>query len=401
MEQLSLGDSSSVERYQHIGTSELNPHLLILLGDMEQPTGAANLSQQFVRAVRHHVPPSALTVLSLDEAVGWYWGDYPKEAFRPESRRVRLDRNVRFALRTMQEGLAKRSCFIFSFGAAYSPFCLVIKCLVGSDYAVYAHDLRDWNLGSNLVRKGLKGASWIIANSRDTQQRVLEYIPRAPERVPILPPAVDGHCFRPNDKRQDLIERYALKGHQVLLCVGRLALAELDGKGYPALIRALPEVLCQMPKVKLLMVGSGDGQGQLCDLAVNLGVQDHMVFAGRVPDEQMCDHYNLCDVFVLPSVQEGFGMVYTEALACGKPVIGGAARGALDALLDGRLGLLVDPDDVPGLADAIIRMLQGNVDPHLLDPTYLRETVQANYGFERFTERVGELLEMVLGERQA
>lgn len=90
-------------------------------------------------------------------------------------------------------------------------------------------------------------------------------------------------------------------------------------------------------------------------------------------------------------------MVYTEALACGKPVIGGDEAGALDALLDGRLGLLVNPNNVQGLTDAIIRMLRGEVEPHLLDPVYLRTTVLAHYGFERFTERVGELLQAMLG----
>jgi glycosyltransferase involved in cell wall biosynthesis len=69
----------------------------------------------------------------------------------------------------------------------------------------------------------------------------------------------------------------------------------------------------------------------------------------------------------------------------------------LDALLDGRLGILVNPGDTHGLADAIVRMLQGDVEPHLLDPIYLRETVLAHYGFDRFMEQVGVLLETVLG----
>lgn len=68
-------------------------------------------------------------------------------------------------------------------------------------------------------------------------------------------------------------------------------------------------------------------------------------------------------------------MVYTEALACGKPVVGGNVKGAFDALLDGKLGLLVDPDDNNSLAETIINVLKGNIVPHLSNPDYLRETV--------------------------
>ncbi len=89
-------------------------------------------------------------------------------------------------------------------------------------------------------------------------------------------------------------------------------------------------------------------------------------------------------------------MVYLEALACGKPVIGGAGTGAEEALLGGKLGLLVDPDNTEQVGEAIVRMLRGEVDTHMIDPVYLRKTVLAHYGLERFTKRVGELVETML-----
>ena len=167
-------------------------------------------------------------------------------------------------------------------------------------------------------------------------------------------------------------------------------------KRQDAVVRALPTVVTEVPEAKCLFVGPCDGDTRLHNLASECRVDARVVFAGPVPHEALEQYYNLCDLFVLPSKSESFGIVYLEALACGKPVIGGKGTGAEDALLDGRLGLLADPDDVPGLADAIIRMLKGDVEPHLLDPQYLRETVLAHYGFERFTERVGELLQTML-----
>ena len=76
-------------------------------------------------------------------------------------------------------------------------------------------------------------------------------------------------------------------------------------------------------------------------------------------DEEIVDYYNLCDIFVIPSKGEGFGIVYLEALACGKPVIGGNQDGAIDALCNGELGLLIDPDSVDEIASNLSDILQG------------------------------------------
>ena len=375
--------------------------LLVLIGDKEQITGAAKLSWHFVHALRQHTPRSSLTVLSLDEAVGWYWGAYPKKTFRSDSWWARLDRNVRFALRVIQEGVAKRSGFIFSLSIEFIPLCYMLNRFMRYRYAVYVHDLFtpiSKSYFSKLIKKGLKNASRILVISRDTRIQVLECATIIQERIQLIPPPVDEYRFQIKKKSQTLMEKHGLDGYKVLLCVGRLAPMELEMKGYLAILRALPRIISRIPMVKLLVVGSGDGQKELYDLTVRLNIENHVVFAGFVPDEQMCDYYNLCDLFVLPSIKEGFGMVYTEALACGKPVIGGDQAGALDALLDGLLGLLVNPNNVQGLTEAIIRMLRGEVEPHLLDPVYLRTTVLAHYSFERFTERIGELLEIMYGD---
>lgn len=87
-----------------------------------------------------------------------------------------------------------------------------------------------------------------------------------------------------------------------------------------------------------------------------------MTFAGRVPAEELADHYRLCDVFAMPSTGEGFGIVFLEAMACGKPVIGGTRDAAVDALRHGELGVLVDPEDPVQLRDALIAVLVGEAE---------------------------------------
>ena len=84
-----------------------------------------------------------------------------------------------------------------------------------------------------------------------------------------------------------------------------------------------------------------------------------VTLAGFVPDAELPDYYSLCSAFAMPSKREGFGIVYLEAMACGKPAIAGDRDGARDALLDGEIGVLVDPDDVEAFAAAVVEVLSG------------------------------------------
>jgi glycosyltransferase involved in cell wall biosynthesis len=95
----------------------------------------------------------------------------------------------------------------------------------------------------------------------------------------------------------------------------------------------------------------------------------------------------------MPSKREGFGIVYLEALACGKPCLGGDRDGAIDALCQGELGALVNPDDVDEIATTLIQILQGSYpNPSIYQPELLREKVIDVYGFKKFKQTLGDLL---------
>ena len=83
------------------------------------------------------------------------------------------------------------------------------------------------------------------------------------------------------------------------------------------------------------------------------GVGAAVRFVGQVARQELPDYYRLADVFVMPSTGEGFGIVFLEASAADLPVIGGNRDGSVDALAEGRIGTLIDPDDVHGLVEAI------------------------------------------------
>ena len=112
------------------------------------------------------------------------------------------------------------------------------------------------------------------------------------------------------------------------------------------------------------------------------------------PDAELPDYYALCSAFAMPSKREGFGIVYLEAMACGKPAIAGDRDGARDALLDGEIGVLVDPDDVGAFAAAAVEVLSGrHPNRAIYDPARLRRRVIESFGPERFRARLEQILD--------
>src|SRR5690606_22354428 len=128
-------------------------------------------------------------------------------------------------------------------------------------------------------------------------------------------------------------------------------------KGYDRVIQSLAEIRRHVPDAHYLIVGRGDDSERVRTLAREHNLADHITLAGFVPDNELPDHYALCDLFIMPSKGEGFGIVFLEALASGKPVLGGNRDGSRDPLMDGELGALVDPDDCNAIASESVAIL--------------------------------------------
>jgi glycosyltransferase involved in cell wall biosynthesis len=209
-----------------------------------------------------------------------------------------------------------------------------------------------------------------------------------------LPNTFDHNRFNIAGKPTHLLERYGLKSEQpIILTVNRLSLCE-SYKGYDKVLEALPQIRKAIPNIHYVIVGKGDARPHIEQLIRERQLQDCVTLTGFIPDAELCDYYNLCDVFAMPSKLEGFGIVYLEALACGKPTLGGNQDGAIDALCHGELGALVNPDDVEALAQTIIQILQKTYSkPLLYHPQELRQKVIDIYGYERFKQTLTQYLE--------
>lgn len=214
------------------------------------------------------------------------------------------------------------------------------------------HGIEAWPAPGALQRALVRRVDTLVSVSRFTLGRVQAWAGLPPDRTAVVPNAIDLGAYAPGPRRPGLLARYGLAGRHVVLTLGRMAAAERY-KGHDEILAVLPALAERVPDVAWLIAGDGDDRPRLEARARDLGVADRVVFAGYVSDDEKLDHLRLADVFAMPGRGEGFGIVYLEALACGVPVIASSADASREAVLDGALGAVVDPDDPASLLDAL------------------------------------------------
>lgn len=304
-------------------------------------------------------------------------------------------RTAVFATQLIGFGLWQRPSLVIATHVNFTPAAYWLKRLAGVPYWTIAYGTDAWNIERKALQKGLHEADRILAIGTYTRDRILKEQNLDPAKISILPCTVDASRFQITPKPQYLLNRYQLTPEQpIILTVGRLDSTQ-QYKGYDQILHALPEIRRQIPNVHYILVGRGGDRDRIEQLIAQLNLQTCVTLAGFVPDDEINDYYNLCDVFAMPSKGEGFGIVYLEALACGKPTLGGNQDGAIDALCHGELGALVDPDDVEAIAQTLIQILQGKY-PHpiVYQPELLRQKVIDTFGFERFKQTLAEIFEL-------
>ena len=287
---------------------------------------------------------------------------------------------------------------------AHINFVLVAYLLqkfLGIPYMAIGHGVEVWKKPNDRVKAALRNAAKLMAVSSFTRARMSEVLGLSIDRIGLLPNTFDPSDFKIRPKPRFLLKRYGLRPDQpIILTIARLASAERY-KGYDQVLKALVSVRERFPDVCYVLGGRGQDRSRVLNLISKLGLTNNVILAGYIRDEELPAHYNLCDVFAMPSKGEGFGIVFLEALACGKPVIAGGKDGSIDALLNGKLGVLVDPDNSSQLAEAITHVLaRDHLFEILKEPNKLREEVVDAYGYPRFVARLKELLGGVIRERR-
>jgi phosphatidyl-myo-inositol dimannoside synthase len=254
---------------------------------------------------------------------------------------------------------------------------------------VCTHGVEVWEPLPFLRRSALRKSDLVLAPSQNTADHVaaMQNVPSAHIRV--LPWALDPQFETlVSQPRVPLPANFPRS--PVIFTVGRW-LATERYKGMDTLITALPRLLTRWPELQLVLAGEGDDRAWLEELAEKNGIRRHVHFLSKLSYAELASCYAACDIFALPSRGEGFGLVYLEAMAFGKPVIGGAHGGAPEVILDGVTGYLVQHGDAIQLATCIETLLS---DPALAQKMGERgrERVENEFRFNVFAKSLKKIL---------
>lgn len=236
------------------------------------------------------------------------------------------------------------------------PLAVLLNLRIRAPLALMVYGIEAWRQPRRWARTWLDRVDAIWSISAVTRDRMNSWAEQADARYSLLPNAVHLELYGMAAGRQDLSQRYGLRGSKVIMTLARLSAAERY-KGVDEVIELMPSLLKQQPDLKYVVAGDGDDRPRLEQKARALGLGDKVVFTGPVEETDKADYLRMADAFVMPGSGEGFGFVYLEALACGVPAVGSLADGSREALRDGLLGDMVDPDDPASIERGILSAL--------------------------------------------
>ena len=256
---------------------------------------------------------------------------------------------------------------------------------------VMAHGVEVWQPLSAARRRALQRANLVLAPSSYTAQKLIEVQGIPKEKIRLLPWPLNPEFLALAQNPAALPLPKSFPHGRVIMTAARWAASERY-KGADELIRAVAQLRDAHKDLHLAIVGGGDDLPRLRDLARDLGAAGQIHFLENIPRVELAACYAHADVFALPSMGEGFGFVFLEAMAFAKPVIAAAAGGATDLIAQGENGFLVKPRDVASLAQALDRLLR---DDSLRAELGRRgaEKVRTQFRFEVFAAALERILD--------
>ena len=258
-----------------------------------------------------------------------------------------------------------------------------------------AHGIEVWEQQKGLKAKALQQVSSIWAVSNFTKKQLCAANHIALDKVVVFPNTIDPYLVADIESpiNWDLLAPYQLYPHQTIILTLTRLQHEEQYKGYDKIIAVLPSLISQYPNLKYVIAGKYDAEEKqrVLDLIAYYQVGYHVELLGYVADEVVQHLYKAATVFAMPSSGEGFGIVFLEAMAMGLPVIAGNADGSVDALDQGRLGVLVDPHAVDTIAAALHSQLEKGKGS-IIDQQALQTKVYTQFGFDAYKQRLHNLL---------
>jgi glycosyltransferase involved in cell wall biosynthesis len=218
-----------------------------------------------------------------------------------------------------------------------------------------------------------------------------------PQRCQVLPNGVDTELFRPASNRNALRDKLGLPNHsRVIGFVGALDRSH-HYKGLDVLLKAMQSDA--LMGASLLIAGDGELRHHYEQLAIQLGIREHVHFQGRVEQAALPSVYAACDVVAMPSrVPESFGLVAAEALACGVPVIASDSPGLRSLVIHGENGYLVHANDSYALAEQLNSTLSLSEGERIAMSLAGRRQIETSYAWSRIGHQLAKTYAEVLAD---
>ena len=276
-----------------------------------------------------------------------------------------------------------------------APVVAAMKVFASRSRAVvFAHGIEVWTPLGRIRRYALRRSDVVLAPSSDTARQVAMQQGVSAGKIQKLAWSL-GPEFDPSAAPSEAAHGpEGFPRGPVILTVGRWDAGEAY-KGVDHLIAALPALLKEVPDLQLVAIGGGTDLPRLKQCAEQSGVVQRVHFLGPMKPEALSAAYSACDVFALPSGGEGFGLVFLEAMAHAKPVIGGAHGGTPDIVEEGVTGYLVQHGDVPQLTLRLKELLTDEASRRQMGGRAF-ERVCRDFTFDRFERQLDKLLEVLV-----
>ncbi|MCB0697284.1 MAG: glycosyltransferase family 4 protein [Chitinophagaceae bacterium] len=274
---------------------------------------------------------------------------------------------------------------------------VAIKYLYPSKKVILiTHGIEVWQELKGIKRKLLYVADKILSVSNFTRKKIEDVNGIKEGVITVFPNTIDPYFPIPDTVRRsdELRKRYGLSSKDfVIYTLTRISDTELF-KGYDKVIEALSILVKEHPQGKYVIAGKYDAaeKARIDTLVAKYKLQGHVVLTGFLREEELVAHYQMADVYIMPSRKEGFGIVFIEALVCGVPVIAGNADGSVDALINGELGTLVDPNSVTEIGDALKMHIENNRRNNEQERSTIRQKTLDNFSFNKYKQRLSDII---------
>jgi len=312
--------------------------------------------------------------------------------------RLSAGMKLRFACQAVAKASRWKPDLIICSHLALGPVAWLAAKVAKRRYWIVTYGIEAWGALPYGKRSALRKADRVVVISAFSREQIVKRQRIDGGRTTSLACTLDENLLSV-EPDGDGLHRYLSDDRRVLLTVARMAASERY-KGHDVVLEALPRVVAQIPNLTYAVVGEGDDRARLERLAAHLGLAGHVVFTGEVSDAELAALYRRSEVFVLPARTviedhdpkgEGFGIVFLEAMAFGKPVIGPNYGAPAELIRDGENGLVVDPEDPTSVTEALLRLLTNPREASRMGKAGT-DWVESHYSYGLFCERLREEL---------